>query len=191
MEYEILREKYDKFIYQNYKIEQDEENIYLKYEFEIQGLTTFHPTLKILKKDFKWHYLNKNIVQNIAFHIGITEAISYWKATCSKNFYINCGKLNQEQIDWFKKLIYLGLGEFRYKNKIQVSQENFVQIITQGQEYKTETLPETLTDTIIPIGGGKDSNVTLELLKETKQKRFGFRMNLEEVSKKCSKIAGL
>ncbi len=191
MEYEILREKYDKFIYQNYKIEQDEENIYLKYEFEIQGLTTFHPTLKILKKDFKWHYLNKNIVQNIAFHIGIIEAISYWKATCSKNFYINCGKLNQEQIDWFKKLIYLGLGEFRYKNKIQVSQENFVQIITQGQEYKTETLPETLTDTIIPIGGGKDSNVTLELLKETKQKRFGFRMNLEEVSKKCAKIAGL
>ena len=39
MEYEILREKYDKFIYQNYKIEQDEENIYLKYEFEIQGMT--------------------------------------------------------------------------------------------------------------------------------------------------------
>ncbi len=191
MEYEILREKYDRFIYQNYKIEQDEENIYLKYEFEIQGLTTFQPTLKILKKDFKWHCLDKNIAQNIAFHIGIVEAISYWKATCSKNFYINCGKLKQEQIDWFKKLIYLGLGEFRYKNKIQVSQENFVQIITQGKEYKTETLPETLTDTIIPIGGGKDSNVTLELLKETNQKRFGFRMNLEEVSKKCAKIAGL
>lgn len=191
MEYEVLKEKYNKFIYQDYKVEQDEKNIYLKYDFEIEGLATFHPVLTILKKDFEWKNLGSNMLKNIAFHIGMIEAISYFKATCSKNFYVKCGKLTDGQIAWFKKLIYLGLGEFRYKNKISVSQEDFVHIITEGNSTKLEELKDNLKGIIIPIGGGKDSNVTLELLKESKHKRFGFRMNLEEVSKECAKIAGL
>ena len=48
-----------------------------------------------------------------------------------------------------------------------------------------------MKDVLIPIGGGKDSNVTLELLKELPYKRMGFRINLEDVSKKCAEIAGL
>lgn len=191
MEYEVLREKYDKFVYRNYKIEEDEQNIYLKYDFEIEGLASFHPVLTILKKDFKWNDLSSNLAKNIAFCIGMIEAISYFKATCSPYFYVKCGKLNDEQIEWFKKLIYLGLGEFRYINKIKTSQEDFVRIISDGPEIKPEKLKNTLSDSIIPIGGGKDSNVTLELLKELNQKRFGFRINLEEVSKKCAEIAGL
>lgn len=191
MKYEVLRKKYDKFIYQNYKIEEDEKNIYLKYDFQIEGLANFHPVLTILKKDFKWKHLSSNLAKNMAFFIGMIEAISYFKATCSSYFYVTCGKLNDAQSQWFKKLMYLGLGEFRYKNKIKASQEDFVQIISEGPEIKLERLTDTLSDSIIPIGGGKDSNVTLELLKKSNQKRFGFRINLEEVSKKCAEISGL
>lgn len=191
MEYEILKEKYKRFFYHSYKIEQDEQTIYLKYHFEIEGLASFQPVLKILKKDFEWKHLDSNLVKNIAFHIGLIEAMSYWKPTCSPYFQIKCGKLEKKQIEWFKKLMYLGLGEFRYRNKIQTSQEDFVQMITQGDVLKPEILKDGLTDIIIPIGGGKDSNVTLELLKQATQNRFGFRMNLEEVSRKCAQTAGL
>lgn len=191
MEYEFLREKYNHFFYHNYKIEQDEQNIYLRYHFEIQNLAHFHPVLIIVKKDFEWKNLDSNKIKNIGFHIGLVEAMSYWKATCSQNFIIKCATLEEKQIQWFKKLIYLGLGEFRYKNKIQVCQEDFVQIISQGPKFEPEKLENELSDCIIPIGGGKDSNVTLELLKEIKHKRFGFRMNLEPVSQKCAEIAGL
>ena len=191
MEYKYLREKYDKFIYQGYKIAEDEQNIYLKYHFEIEGLTNFQPVLTIFKKNFAWKNLDSNIAKNIAFSIGMVEAISYFKATCSKYFYVKCGKLSKEQIQWFKKLIYLGTGEFRYKNGIKVSQEDFVQIITEGPELKSEEINYDLKDVIIPIGGGKDSNVTLELLKKSNQRRFGFRINLEDVSKKCAETAGL
>jgi len=191
MEYEFLREKYNKFIYKNYKIEQDNENIYLKYFFEIEGLQKFEPVLTILKKQFKFSILDSEIVKNIAFNIGIVEAISYWKATCSKEFCIECGSLNEAQKQWFKKLIYLGLGEFRYINKISVLQDDFVQIITSGTEFQVKENENQLNDVMIPIGGGKDSNVTLELLKNSRYKRFGFRINLEDVSAKCAEIAGL
>ncbi len=191
MKYEELKEKYKSFIYKDYQIEEDEANIYLKYCFEIEGLKQFNPILKIRKKNFKINHLHSNIAQNVAFHIGIIEAISYFKATCSQYFWIKCGKLKEEQIKWFKKLIYFGLGEFRYKNKIQVSQEDFVQIFSEGKRWEVEECQTNLQDCIIPIGGGKDSNVTLELLKQSSQKRFGFRINLEDVSRKCAEIAEL
>lgn len=191
MEYEVVSKKYHKFIYQDYKIEEDEQNIYLKYYFEIENLASFRPVLTIVKKNFKWNDLASNKIKNIAFSLGMVEAISYWKVTCSQYFYVKCGKLNKEQINWFKKLIYLGQGEFRYKNNIKVSQEDFVKILTEGPTLEPEELKESLNDCIVPIGGGKDSNVTLELLKELNQKRFCFRINLEEVSKRCAEIAGL
>lgn len=191
MEYEVLREKYNRFVYRDFKIEEDAENIYLRYFFEIEGLEKFEPVLTILKKDFKLGDLDSEIVKNIAFNIGMVEAISYWKVACSEYFLVKCGKLNHEQKNWFKKLIYLGLGEFRYVNKINVSEEDFVQIISEGPEFKVETLECDLEDVIIPIGGGKDSNVTLELLKEANCKRYGFRINKEKVSSECAKIAGL
>lgn len=191
MQFRVLREKYSKFIYKDYKIEEDEKNIYLKYSFEIEGLSTFQPVLTILKKSFKFQDLYSDMAKNIAFNIGMVEAISYFKATCSKYFYVKCGKLNDEQIQWFKKLMYLGLGEFRYRNQIQISQDDFVEIICEGTKFESHECQKELKDVLIPIGGGKDSNVTLELLKESKEKRFGFRINLEEVSQKCAKIAGL
>ena len=64
MEYKLLREKYAKFIYHNYKIEEDSQNIYLKYFFEIEGLAQFHPVLTILKKNFEIHDLYSDISKN-------------------------------------------------------------------------------------------------------------------------------
>ena len=191
MTYETLKEKYDTFLYHDYKLEEDEQNIYLKYFFEIKNLSTFQPVITIRKKNFLWQNLQSQILKNIAFNLGMIEAMSYYKATCSQYFYIQCGKLKEEQIKWFEKLMYWGLGEFRYINKINVSQENFVHFFSEGKEIQPEKRNPNLKDVLIPIGGGKDSNVTLELLKELPYKRMGFRINLEDVSKKCAEIAGL
>ncbi len=191
MEYKVLREKYKRFIYKNYQITEDNENIYLKYEFEIENLANFNPVLVVAKKDFQIYSLYTDVVKNIVFNLGMVEAISYYKLTCSQIFDVKCGKLNQEQIAWYQKLIYLGLGEFRYINGIQETQDNFVRIITEGERLEPKKLDYPLNDCVVPIGGGKDSNVTLELLKETPYKRYGFRINLEKVSQKCAEIAGL
>ena len=191
MEFESLRKKHSSFIYHDYKIEEDKQNIYLKYFFEIENLTKFNPILTIPKKDLNFQNLYSDLSKNIVFHIGMVEAISYWKLTCSKNFYVKCGKLNESQINWFKKLFYLGLGEFRYINKIEVLEEEFVQIFTEGNRNKIEKINNKLNDIIVPIGGGKDSNVTLELLKKSSMKILAFRINVEDVSRKCAEVAGL
>ena len=185
-----LREKYPNFSYNYYKIEENNEKIFIEYEFEIENLTKFYPKIEILKKDFTFKNINSIQVKNIVFSLGMVEAISYFKATCSPQFFIKCGKLNEFQEKWFKKLYYLGLGEFRYINNIKISQEELVNFISEGEEIKFEEKCENLDGIIIPIGGGKDSNVTLELLSKYKENSLAFCIGSKSVSMECAKIAG-
>ena len=67
MEYKQVRQKYPNFVYHTYKIEEDEQNIYLIYHFEIEGLTSFHPVLTILKKNFRWHDLHRSVGAKYCF----------------------------------------------------------------------------------------------------------------------------
>ena len=133
MNFEKLRKEYPIFLYNNYKIFEDSNKINIEYEFEIKGLCKFNPKIEILKKNFIFKDIKSKIVENIIFNIGMVEAISYFKTTCSPQFLIKCGKLDSFQINWFKKLFYLGLGEFRFVNKIDVSQDEFVNIISEGE----------------------------------------------------------
>lgn len=185
-----LRQKYPNFFYNSYKIEEDTEKIYIEYEFEIENLTKFNPKIEILKKEFILKDIKKDIVKNIVFNLGMVEAISYFKATCSPQFFIKCGKLTPYQEKWFKKLFFLGLGEFRFINNIKTSQEELVNFISEGDEITIKKENENLGGIIIPIGGGKDSNVTLELLNVYKENSLAFCIGSKKVSMDCAKIAG-
>jgi hypothetical protein len=197
MDVKSLREKYPIFEYQNYEITEDSENIIIKFEFEILGLTKFKPETKILKKNFNWKNINTSKIHDIVFSLGMVEAISYFKATCSPQFIIKCGYLNDVQKAWFKKLFFAGLGEFRYINGINIPAEEFVEFICDSKaiiendvEEKNEILQTKSSGIIIPVGGGKDSNVTLELLKKYKEDTLCFRIGVNDVSLKCAELAG-
>jgi len=74
-------------------------------------------------------------------------------------------KLTKAQVLWWKKLYFNGLGEFFYLNGITADQESFMQI-----ESGSDALPRLFDIPVqnhymVPVGGGKDSVVTLELLK--------------------------
>ena len=104
-----LRQRYQEFIYRNYTIEETQNSIIIKYQFEIPNLSIFEPKIEIIKNDIKFKNINTDIVKNMVFNLGLVELISYWKCACPKNISIECGFLTEEQIEWFKKLYYLGL----------------------------------------------------------------------------------
>ena len=49
--YTQLRKDYPEFIYHGYQIKEEKERICLEYDFEIPGLSSFHPTWEFPKKD--------------------------------------------------------------------------------------------------------------------------------------------
>ena len=185
-----LRKDYPEFIYKNYEINELEDKIILEFKFEIKGLQEFNPRIEIEKKDFIFKKLNTNIAKNIVFNIGMVEAISYFKATCSPNFIVECGDLNEEQIKWYEKLIYLGLGELRYVNNIKISKDEFVKIISKGNKIELEECKNEFDGILIPVGGGKDSNVTLDLLDEFKDKINPIYIGKKQIPLNCAITAG-
>jgi len=187
-----LRQQYKEFIYKSYEIKETETSIIIKYKFEIPNLNTFEPKIEILKKDINFKSIDSDIVRNIVFNLGMVESISYWKCACPENIVVECGNLNEEQIKWFKKLYYLGLGEFRYINNIKIEQDKMINIKCNNNE--TFAITEDLNEidgTIIPVGGGKDSTVTLELLKSSKNNNnYCLMIGGKEPSIQSAKMAG-
>jgi hypothetical protein len=190
--FSLYREQYKTFIFDKYEISDDNNSINIKYYFSIPNLANFEPEIKILKKHIKFIDIKGKYIDNLVFHIGLIELISYWKCTCSPNVIIKCGYLNSEQINWFKKLYFYGLGELFYTNNIETSLQDFMSIQCEYEE-NIEILEDIIDikydGIIIPVGGGKDSVITLELLKNT-DKNYCLIVNPKEVSMQCSYLAG-
>ena len=141
------------------------------------------------KLNFKNISEDKNF-KLIAFNIGLIELISYWKCTCSPKIVIECGNIYIKQIEWFKKLYFYGLGEFFYINGINTNIQEFVEIDCSNEDVlEYEYSNNKLEGVLIPIGGGKDSCVTMELLKD-ENKKYCIMINPKNVSIECSEIAG-
>ena len=192
LEFKKFREEYKEFYFNNYSIREDEDAIYLEYEFEIPNLTKFNPTTKILKKSMSFKDINSDCVKNMVFHIGLIELVSYWKCTCTPKIIIKCGHLNDEQISWWKKIYFYGLGEMFYTNNIHTTIQDFVEIECTGEEisFESDNNEDAFNGYIAPIGGGKDSVVTLETLPLNRKKDFCLIVNPKPVTLKCAEIAG-
>lgn len=191
----LFREKYPEFIYHNFSIVESEEEIKIEYFFEIVGLSEFHPTWIFKKgKDFNIEKVGKSFFENLVFNLGLVELVSYWKITCSPKVEIQVGNLNEEQRTWWKKLYLNGLGEFLYTNGIYSYLQNnnieLIEIICQNEAKMNFKPILHLKGNLIPVGGGKDSVVTLELLKDMKKDNTCFIVNPRGASKATAEIAG-
>ena len=193
LKFKKFREQYKEFYYNSYSLKEDEEEILIEFEFEIPNLAVFHPTTKILKKQMHFKDINTKQAKNMAFHIGLIELISYWKSVCCPQIVIKCGYLSEEQKQWWKKLYFYGLGELFYTNNIKTTFDEFVSIKCEHEknELLYNSIEEESNGYIVPIGGGKDSVVTLETLKIDKEKDYCLIINPKPVTLKCAEIAGM
>ena len=171
-----LSEKYNTFIYDSYKVYYDNDKLKVDFHYIIEGLEDFNTTLEIDQNEIKNKNIDNNLLNYLAFHIGMVELLSYWKAVCSKNIKVNCGYLDSEQIEWFKKLYYNGLGEFFYVNNISVLKDSFVNIETYGDKLDFDNSYQGFGN-LITIGGGKDSIVACEILKSLYDENTCFSLN--------------
>lgn len=186
-----LREKYNTFIYESFTINNSEDEFIIKFKFTVPNLTTYEPEIRLLKKDIKENINEKVLVncKNAIFHMGLIELISYWKATCSPNVIIKAGYINEEQINWFKKLYFYGLGELFFTNGIHTDINDFMNITCESNDIYEDHINKSNNGYLIPIGGGKDSCVTLECLKNEGE-NLCLIVNPKPVTLECAKAAG-
>lgn len=190
--YEQLREKYPVFRYLSYAITETETAMEIDYHFEIEGLSTFQPHWSFKKSAKHSLQVEDNAtLQNMAFALGMVELVSYWKITCSPRVEILAGAVDEKQAAWFKNLYFHGLGEFFYTNSIPLDPDGFMTIVSCGEQPQGEPRVHTdLDGCLIPVGGGKDSVVTLELLRAQRDTNFCYIINPRGASLNTAKVAG-
>ena len=190
---DFLRKKYQKFFYENYYWKISNKNLNIFFNFRIEP-DIFLKTKLIIKDVDKKRVkrLGERVLNNLIFHLGLIELLSYWKVTCSPEIEIKAGYLNKEQINWWKDLIMKGMGQFFYENKIDWQSPKFLKIKSsnvtkQGLVTFAKKLQERY---LVPIGGGKDSVITLEILKNFKKEIKCLSLNPIVAAQKIMKIGG-
>ena len=163
--HKTLKTKYQKFIYKNYSYKINDNSLEIEYLFDIEGLCSFRPKWIISRlNDYSDFNLNK--IENLIFNLGMVELVSYYKAICCENIEIQCGYLDDKQINFYKKLYMNGLGEFFYLNGISPN-EILMNLYSTKEKSNFDIASELNKNdkVLVPIGGGKDSVVSIEILK--------------------------
>jgi hypothetical protein len=162
-----LREQHPQFFYHGYSYKFENEEFIIEYHFSMGEAYHFRPTHRIhIPSQLKWQTIQETELEQLVFHLGMVEVISYWKASCSPQLIIKKFALTNKQILWWKKLYFQGLGEFFYLNEIQTNDHDFMDIICQSdRELQMFDSSTSQNRVMVAVGGGKDSVVSLELIK--------------------------
>ena len=195
--YRKLRKQYPEFVYEAYHHEVIEAGLKVWFDFRM-GDVVFHPEALIESRPFL--NLESDAIDRMVFDIGMIELISYWKCACPPTVKVVCGSLTDEQVAFWKKLYWNGLGEFFYTNGIAETQDAFLQVesgkwkvennATQTASVNLSTFHSPFSAYLVPIGGGKDSVVTLELLRRAGKQIRPLIMNPRGATVECARIAG-
>ncbi|MCR4660083.1 MAG: hypothetical protein K5650_07285 [Bacteroidales bacterium] len=163
--YDELRRKYHQMTYESYNYSVTADGLRMEFALRLDGTTIFRPTALVESRSFLTFDLPHKVLDTLIFNIGMIELISYWKACCPPVVRVECGHLSDDARRFWLKTYRNGLGEFFYTNGIEGYEDDFMTL-----EAPESDDDELLTDLvlnpgyIVPIGGGKDSVVTLEAL---------------------------
>jgi len=150
-----------KFIFESYSINKKANAFIFSYSFD-NGLK-FTETISLGGGKINWKKINWLLVKKIAFNLHLVLGIGYYKAYCPKKIIIKSGVLSRPEAAFWNKLYTKGLGEFFYRNRIDY--RNLINFPYKDINSKPINLKSN-ERVLLPWGGGKDSCVSAELLKE-------------------------
>lgn len=186
-----FRRRFPFLAYEGHSIHYTSNKLQVQYQFNLSDQFRFEPGF-MMELNPEWQEnIPDKLLRNIVFQIGMAELISYWKSCCSPEIIIRPFTLPPEAVQWWKDLFYNGLGEFFYTNGINPDYDDFLNFgftDTEFPENGSITLGESY---LLPLGGGKDSSVTLEILLRNKHKVVPFFLNPLQAAINVAKAAGL
>jgi len=165
---EELREKYPIFRYERFEIEKTPSRLTVRFHFSTPPDIAFTPEVHFEPVTDGWSSVPEQFLNNAAFHLGLIEAFSYWKATASATIEVAAGPISGDQILWWEDLLIHGMGEYFYCNDIDFTPENFVKIVPAGGAAAPAAYNGTLPyRSLLTIGGGRDSALAAGLLRDS------------------------
>jgi hypothetical protein len=167
--FERLRQKHPRFVYDSFSLDHSGECLKVRFSFLLHPDISFNPEISFSSINrSRIKSLNQRSLENLVFHLGLIEMLSYWKAACPPEVVIRAGSLNPKQVEWWKDLLLNGMLEFFFANKIDFRRPDLVHFSTLAQNDSAwlcrDSLPRDRA--LVLASGGKDTALTLQLLQE-------------------------
>jgi UDP-N-acetyl-alpha-D-muramoyl-L-alanyl-L-glutamate epimerase len=161
-----LRAKHSELRFVSYRYKVKDEILSVQYEFILEPGLKFTPSLSI---PFFSSDTQVPLLERLIFLTGMVELISYWKLACPRAIKIECGTLDEYEKGWWDHLLRNGLGEFFFQNDISPAIDFTIDTLPGSSDrvkmFSDPSEYSGLTDTLVMVGGGKDSIVSLECVK--------------------------
>jgi len=179
---------YKTFIFDSYAFDRENAEITLRYTLDDE--VEFIEKISLPRRGIHVRNLPHGLLDRALFALHLIGGISYYKTCCPKEIVIRSGALTEKQARFWNEVYENGLGEFFYKNNIDF--RNLIHFPVSAKEPTTELLFAPHGDRVlVPIGGGKDSVVTLELLRRSGLHCHMFRMGPHPLIKKLAQKTDL
>lgn len=153
-----ISSKYESFIFESYLFDEQQKTLNLHYSYDGKLQFTETYTFNFEFADYDPTVLDKAL-QTLFFIAGV----SYYKAYLPATIKVSAGDIDAKAAVFYSKTYQKGLGEFFYVNDLDPKTEVDFPIT---HEESIEAVEHSGSGFLVGLGGGKDSLVSVELLRE-------------------------
>jgi hypothetical protein len=179
--------QYRKFIFEEYLYDPNVSTLFLRYRFD--SGPSFEEKLVF---DFATQQLSpkeSTALDRIFRLIFLMSGVSYYKSFVPRTLICEAFPLDRATAEFLQKFYEKGLAEFAYRN--QISLRNHFAIRWTDAPPAAPVALDLPRCTCVPVGGGKDSIVSLECLKRSGEPLILFSLGDAEAIRACIAAAGL
>jgi hypothetical protein len=148
------------------KYDFDAKNGLLSLVYEIPGYDPFVETVRFDGAPFEMNDAQKRALGDVFFYTHLICGINYYKGFLPQEIIIESSALSSSEAELFAEFYLNGLGEFAATNNLNLQGKIHFPHKAGITRFKSKTLCAG-GKSIIPIGGGKDSCVSIELLRRS------------------------
>lgn len=179
---------YQSFIFESYQFDESAGRISLRYALDSD--VTFTEIID-LPQDKPLNILDPAALERALFMLHLIGGMSYYKTYLPKTIEVKSGSLNAEQAAFWNSVYENGLGEFFYQNKIDFrGLINFPSGETSDVRLQLSEHKKRPTHVLTPIGGGKDSLLSIELLKQSRTPQALLRVGSHPLINEMAHMTG-
>lgn len=176
--------EYKTFIFESYEFNKEKREIKLFYSLDKEVF--FCEKIKLPAIDY-FHF-DEDLLDKALFNLHLIAGVNYYKTYCPEEIKIFSGILSEEQAFFWNDIYTKGLGEFFFKNDIDF--RGLVNFPFEKDVYNSASDVELPSRTLVPLGGGKDSIVSSELIKEEEIDFDFLRLGESEIVQDIAEKSG-
>lgn len=178
-----LTNKYNVFNFDKFIFNKDTQELELYYSLDdkiyFKEILTFEDKINFSK-------INDDYLNIILKNMHLAFGISYYKTYCPKNCDLPFYTLTKSETSFWNEFYKNGLGEFCFRNNIDPNQ--IIKFPYDETKSPTSFNVNLTSRSLLPIGGGKDSILSANILKKLGKSITTCVMNTQPLIEECITI---